>query len=68
MKGKARYIFPVMISALIVFVVSGVVTFSNIGMRADLCRAGSRPSPPAGRSPPYSRSSQFHAFAAQPMR
>lgn len=35
MKGKARYIFPVMISALIVFVVSGVVTFSNIGLRAD---------------------------------
>jgi len=35
MEGKARYIFPVMISALIVFVVSGVVTFSNIGLRAD---------------------------------
>ena len=39
MEGKARYIFPVMISALIVFVVS-----------------------------PYSRSSQLHTFAAQPMR
>ena len=26
MEGKARFIFPVMISALIVFVVSGVVT------------------------------------------
>jgi hypothetical protein len=35
MKCKARFIFPVMISALIVFVVSGVVTFSNIGLRAD---------------------------------
>jgi hypothetical protein len=37
MEGKTRYIFPVMISALIVFVfvVSGVVTFSNIGLRAD---------------------------------
>ena len=35
MEGKARYIFPVMISALIVFVVSGVVTFSNIGLRPD---------------------------------
>ncbi len=35
MEGRARFIFPVMISALIVFVVSGVVTFTNIGMRAD---------------------------------
>ena len=35
MQGKARFIFPVLISALIVFVVSGVVTFSNIGFRAD---------------------------------
>jgi len=35
MEGKARFIFPVIISALIVFVVSGVVTFTNIGMRAD---------------------------------
>jgi hypothetical protein len=35
MEGKARFIFPVIISALIVFVVSGVVTFTNIGLRAD---------------------------------
>jgi hypothetical protein len=35
MEGKAKFIFPVIISALIVFVVSGVVTFSNIGLRAD---------------------------------
>jgi hypothetical protein len=63
MEGKARYIFPVMISALIVFVVSGVVPCAPTS-----CRAGSRPSPPAGRSPPYSRSSRFHTFAAQPMR
>jgi len=35
MEGKARFIFPVIISALIVFVVSGVVTFTNIGFRAD---------------------------------
>jgi hypothetical protein len=35
MDGKAKYIFPVLITALIVFVVSAVVTFSNIGMRAD---------------------------------
>jgi Protein of unknown function (DUF2798) len=34
MEGKARFIFPI-ISALIVFVVSGVVTFTNIGLRAD---------------------------------
>ena len=35
MEGKARFIFPVIISALIVFVVSAVVTFTNIGFRAD---------------------------------
>jgi hypothetical protein len=34
MEGKARFIFPIIISALIV-VVSGVVTFTNIGLRAD---------------------------------
>jgi len=33
MEGKARFIFPIIISALIVFVVSGVVTFTNIGDR-----------------------------------
>jgi hypothetical protein len=35
MEGKARFIFPIIISALIVFVVSGVVTFTNIDLRAD---------------------------------
>ena len=35
-RGKARYIFPVVIPAMIVFVVSGAVTFSNIGWRNDL--------------------------------
>ncbi|HME30578.1 MAG TPA: DUF2798 domain-containing protein [Pseudolabrys sp.] len=34
-KARARFIFPVIISGLIVFVVSGVVTFTNIGLRAD---------------------------------
>jgi hypothetical protein len=36
MRGKARYIFPVVITAMIVFVVSGAVTFFNIGWRNDL--------------------------------
>jgi uncharacterized protein DUF2798 len=35
MDGKARYIFPILITALIVFVVSAVVTFTNIGFAAD---------------------------------
>jgi Protein of unknown function (DUF2798) len=35
MEGKARFIFPVVITAIIVFIVSGVVTFFNIGLRAD---------------------------------
>jgi Protein of unknown function (DUF2798) len=35
MEGKARFIFPVVITAIIVFVVSAVVTYFNIGLRAD---------------------------------
>ena len=35
MEGNARFIFPVVITAIIVFVVSAVVTFFNIGLRAD---------------------------------
>lgn len=35
MEGKARFIFPVIITAVIVFVVSAVVTFTNIGFRID---------------------------------
>ena len=33
MEGKARFVFPVVITAIIVFVVSGAVTFFNIGWR-----------------------------------
>jgi TRAP-type C4-dicarboxylate transport system permease small subunit len=35
MEGKARFVFPVVITAFIVFVVSGAVTFFNIGWRND---------------------------------
>ena len=35
MEGKARFVFPVVITAIIVFVVSAVVTFFNIGLRTD---------------------------------
>ena len=35
MEGKARFVFPVVITATIVFVVSGAVTFFNIGWRND---------------------------------
>ena len=38
MDGKAKYIFPVVITAIIVFVVSGVVTWHNIGFRFDFVR------------------------------
>jgi Protein of unknown function (DUF2798) len=39
MEGKARFIFPVLATGLIVFIVSAVVTFFNIGFRADfVCR------------------------------
>jgi uncharacterized protein DUF2798 len=35
MEGKARFIFPIVVTAVIVFVVSAVVTFFNIGWRVD---------------------------------
>jgi uncharacterized protein DUF2798 len=35
MEGKARYIFPVVITGIIVFIVSFLVTFLNVGFRAD---------------------------------
>jgi hypothetical protein len=35
MEGKAKFIFPVIVTGIIVFVVSAVVTFTNIGFRAD---------------------------------
>ena len=35
MEGAGKYIFPVIITGIIVFVVSAVVTFTNIGLRAD---------------------------------
>jgi Protein of unknown function (DUF2798) len=38
MEGKAKFIFPIIATAVIIFVVSSVVTFSNIGFRADFVR------------------------------
>jgi Protein of unknown function (DUF2798) len=35
MEGKAKFIFPAVITAMIVFVVSAVITAFNIGLRAD---------------------------------
>jgi Protein of unknown function (DUF2798) len=35
MEGKARFVFPVVITAIIVFVVSGALTLFNIGWRND---------------------------------
>ena len=35
MEGAGKYIFPVMITGIIVFVVSAVVTFTNIGFLPD---------------------------------
>ncbi len=36
MEGKAKFIFPILATGIIVFVVSCVVTFTNIGLRADI--------------------------------
>ena len=35
MEGKARFVFPVVITAMIVFVVSAALTFFNTGWRND---------------------------------
>ena len=35
MEGKARFIFPAVITAIIVFIVSAVVTISNIGLHPE---------------------------------
>lgn len=35
MEGKGKIIFPVVMTFIIVFLVSAVVTFLNIGLRAD---------------------------------
>jgi hypothetical protein len=38
MEGKAKFIFPILATGLVVFIVSAVVTFTNIGFRADFVR------------------------------
>lgn len=38
MDGKARFIFLVLMTAIVVFFVSAVVAFVNIGFRADFVR------------------------------
>jgi hypothetical protein len=35
MEGKAKFIFPILATGIVVFVVSCAVTLSNIGLRAD---------------------------------
>lgn len=35
MQGTAKFVFPVVITGMIVFVVSGVLTAFNIGLRHD---------------------------------
>ena len=40
MEGKAKFIFPILATGIVVFVVSCVVTFSNIGLRADFVYRG----------------------------
>ena len=50
MEGKAKFIFPILATGIVVFVVSSVVTFINIGPRADFVGAGCPPSFSAGRS------------------
>jgi hypothetical protein len=34
MEGKAKFIFPILATGIVVFVVSCVVTFCNIGLRS----------------------------------
>ena len=38
MEGKARFIFPILATAVVVFVASCAVTYVNIGLRVDFVR------------------------------
>jgi hypothetical protein len=38
MEGKARFIFPVIATAVIVFIASAAVTYTNIGIRFDFAQ------------------------------
>jgi hypothetical protein len=38
MEGKAKFIFPVLATALVVFVASAAVTYVNIGLHVDFVR------------------------------
>jgi hypothetical protein len=38
MEGKAKFIFPILATALVVFVASAAVTYVNIGLRVDFVR------------------------------
>jgi hypothetical protein len=35
MEGKAKFVFPILITAVVVFIVSAFITFFNIGLRPD---------------------------------
>jgi hypothetical protein len=35
MEGKARFIFPVLMAGIMVFIVSALVTFINVGLASD---------------------------------
>jgi Protein of unknown function (DUF2798) len=37
-EGKARFIFPLLATAVVVFVASAAVTYVNIGLRVDFLR------------------------------
>lgn len=42
MDGMAKIIFPIIVTAIIVFIVSAVVTLMNIGLRPDFLAAWMR--------------------------
>jgi Protein of unknown function (DUF2798) len=37
-EGKARFVFPILATGLVVFVASAAVTYVNIGLRVDFVR------------------------------
>jgi hypothetical protein len=37
-EGKAKFVFPILATAVVVFAASAVVTYSNIGFRGDFVR------------------------------
>ncbi len=51
MEGKARFIFPAILSCVMAFLMTAVVTYLNVGLPSDFIAAGCGPLSLPGRWP-----------------